>query len=462
MPIMRCHNAIAISPMLLSTIENARVGIWGAGREGRAAVDTLRRRFPGKTLTWIVAAKEQAEIGALALRDVSVVIEGGIDLATFDVVVKSPGISLYRPDIEEACLRGTRFTSGTAIWFSEHSQARTICVTGTKGKSSTTALIAHLLRNAGVRTALAGNIGLPLLALDETVPAQWHVIELSSFQTADLDIAPDVAVLTSLVEEHLDWHGNGERYRRDKLRLLRRAAHCVLPIDLEHVAESEGRILCFETAAGWHVEGGSICSGMNPLMPLDALPVRGVHNAINACAALAALDAAGFDARSSVPNLRTFRPLPHRLQELGRRNGVLYVNDSIATTPAAMLAALACYRSEPLALILGGYDRGLDWRDAIVRLAESRLRLVCTQGENGPYLANELRKAAVPVRECDDIPTAVSLASMAVQDGGIVLLSPGAPSFPVFRDYTERGRAFAAAAGFDPAVIGAIEGMGVA
>lgn len=450
--------------MRYAELEYRRVAVWGGGREGRAAIKALRLRFPDKPLTWIVAANEGDEARSLTVDGVLVAIEGepDADLSGFEVVVKSPGISPYRADVDAARARGTHFTSGTAIWFAEHAQDRTLCVTGTKGKSSTAALIAHLLRADGVRTALAGNIGMPLLSLDTRPPASWYVFELSSFQTADLDVAPEVAVLTNLIEEHLDWHGSAERYRADKLRLFRKAARCVLPARLELQISSRGSVMRFGLPDGWHVAEGFIRKGKRTFLSLNELPLRGRHNAGNICAALTALDAAGFKAEALAPHIQRFRPLPHRLQELGERDGILYVNDSIATTPAATLAAWECYRQRPVALVLGGYDRGLDWAPAISVLATNKPRMVCTQGASGPRIAAQMRDAGILVAECRDLPAAVSLARLAVSSGGVVLLSPGAPSFPAYRDYTERGRAFAAAAGFDPAAISEIEGLGVA
>ena len=207
--------------MKISELEGKRLAIWGYGREGRAALAALRWRLPGQPIT--VFCNEPEAESLRAMGDPHLVMETEVDgqkLAAFDVVVKSPGISPYTSPAVDAVLHGTQFIGGTALWFAENPYERTVCVTGTKGKSTVTALIAHLLRAAGRRTALAGNIGLPLLELlDVEPPPQYWAIELSSYQTREA-VAPEVAVVLNFFPEHLDWHGTEQRYLEDKLALL--------------------------------------------------------------------------------------------------------------------------------------------------------------------------------------------------------------------------------------------------
>ncbi|MGA7438732.1 MAG: Mur ligase family protein, partial [Luteibacter sp.] len=205
--------------MRWAELSGKRVAVWGFGREGRAALDALARRLPGQAVDVYVGEDEAG--AATAAYPHAGVIATPPDVETlsrYDVVIKSPGISAYKPELLGAQAAGTRFTSGTALWFGGHAGARSVAVTGTKGKSTTSALIAHLARSLGVRTALAGNIGLPLLELDDGEADLW-VIELSSFQTSEA-LGVDLGVVTSLYEEHLDWHGSRERYVDDKLKLL--------------------------------------------------------------------------------------------------------------------------------------------------------------------------------------------------------------------------------------------------
>lgn len=477
--------------MRIESLLPLRVALWGFGREGRASLAALRRRAPGKALTLFCSESEARSADALAdpaLCIVSAPVDAAM-LAAFDMVVKSPGISPYREPAASAIVAGVQMISGSAIWFAEHPEARTICVTGTKGKSTVSALIAHLLRVLGVPTALAGNIGLPLLELlDPVPPPDWWVIELSSFQTRDFDGRPSVAVLCNLIEEHLDWHGSIERYSSDKLRILgsdpatrivANAADPVLGIRLGADSRAIGH--AFNHADGWHLADGFLCLGPRRVLAQAELPLPGRHNAENACAALAAVAAAGFDAVSAAAHLRNFRALPHRLQTLGQRRGITFVDDSIATTPAAAVAALRHFSGRQVAILIGGHDRGLDWRDFAAQVrAQPPRAIVCTGATRervfallaltlGPAVRTDIPDGADPIDRAPatrllaaaDFDQAFALARASLSPGGVLLLSPGAPSFGQFRDYIERGRHFAALAGFEPDA-STISGLGIA
>ncbi|MEO8187661.1 MAG: UDP-N-acetylmuramoyl-L-alanine--D-glutamate ligase, partial [Burkholderiaceae bacterium] len=395
-------------------------------------------------------------------------------LGSFDVVIKSPGISPYRPEAMDAAARGTRFIGGTALWFAEHPQARTICITGTKGKSTTTALLAHLLRCGGHRTALAGNIGMPMLELVDA-EAEFWAIELSSYQTgdvADSGVRPEVAVVLNLFPEHLDWHGSERRYFEDKLALIVRANPRIAILNandpmLHAFAETgswSGDMRWFGRPDGWHLRGDDVYRGESLVMNGASLPLAGRHNRANLCAALTAIDALGLDATALAKNAASFQPLPHRLQVLGTRNGITWVDDSISTTPHASLAALELYREQPVVLLLGGHDRGLDWSGFVETMRTNAPRAIVTMGENGPRIHAMLQdsaNAACTLVPATDLPDAVAQARALSPDVGVVMLSPGAPSFGPYSDYGERGRHFATLAGFDSEAIGTIQGLGV-
>lgn len=452
--------------MRIAELAGKRVAIWGFGREGRAAIRALRHRLPDLPLALYCSEAEATDAQQFdAALTVYPTEPNAVALSAYDIVVKSPGISAYKPAIVTAQAQGTRFTSGTALWFAENPQARVIAVTGTKGKSTTTALIAHLARALGVRTALAGNIGLPLLELLDQQADVW-AIELSSFQTGEAG-ALELGVITSLYEEHLDWHGSRERYVADKLKLVDAARQLLVNAEqaslLEQTAAHPNRRL-FGNVDGWHVAEGFIRRGDTSVMALEELSVPGLHNALNACAALTALELVGLDAVAAAPALSRFQALPHRLQPLGERDGLAWINDSISTTPLATIAALDSLRGREVTVIVGGHDRGLDWSPFVAAVAtRSALRIV-TQGANGPRIAAALRsaKSEIPLGDVDKLVDAVEMAHVITPKGGVVLLSPGAPSFDQFHDYADRGKHFAEFAGFDGHAMAGIGGLGIA
>lgn len=441
------------------TLADANLAIWGAGREGLAAWSALRQRFPQKSFTILCPQNEEAQTKT-RVDNFTTVIAGDITadiLCRFDLVIKSAGISPYSPVAQEAKSRGLRFTSGIELWCTAHPEARVIAVTGTKGKSTTSAMIAHLLRAVGRNTALAGNIGLPVMELLNPLQLpQYWVLELSSFQTLDLPSPPEVGILLNLSPEHLDWHKSESQYYHDKCRLLNVDGHhprvsivsaiCSYPTQ----CLPDSGLKTFGDSSGWHLHDSYICRGTQQVLSCADLPLQGEHNALNFCAALTAIDAIGENAAALAPHIKTFRGLPHRLQSLGSKNGIEYVNDSIATTPVATLAALHQYHSRTT-LLVGGYDRGLDWSHFHDTIIKNPPQAIITMGSNGARIAALLKQSTALyslVHEANTLPEAMAIAQRITASGDVVLLSPGAPSFGEFRDYTERGNRFVELAGF--------------
>ncbi len=468
-------------PIRLSTIAGRRVALWGWGREGRAAYRALRDRDAGRALALFCSPGEADEARALGDKALRIETEATVEaLSAFDVVVKSPGISPYKPEARAAAGRGTRFIGGTALWFGEHADAHgyvanALCVTGTKGKSTTTSLLAHLLRAGGHRTALAGNIGLPLLEVLDPQPApDFWAIELSSYQTrdvADSGARPQVAVVLNIFPEHLDWHGGEARYVEDKLALVTRAKPRVAVLNaadpiLGKLALPDSEIHWFNREDGWHLRSDALYRGDAFVLDTTRVPLPGRHNRSNLCAVLTAIEATGLDAAALAAAAESFRPLPNRLQTLGERDGIVYVNDSISTTPHASLAALDVFRDRRVALLVGGHDRGLDWHDFAQRMRAHAPAAIVTLGANGPRIHDVLAPVAdeggFRLAAADDLPAAMAKAKALLAGNGVILLSPGAPSFGQYRDYVARGRHFAELAGFDPRAISAIPGLGIA
>jgi UDP-N-acetylmuramoylalanine--D-glutamate ligase len=353
-------------------------------------------------------------------------------IGSFDVVVKSPGISLYDPLVLSAKGAGVAFTSLLNLWFADAPPCRTICVTGTKGKSTTTALIAHILCGAGRRAMAAGNIGVPVTELPrEGLDAA--VIEVSSYQAADFSGQCDIAVLTSLFQEHLDWHGSVMAYRRDKLNLLLHARHALINRDALWAA---GEVLdLHDLPYTTFAAGPSLCVNNRYL----ARP----HNLANLAAALAVTQELGIDQSAALRAAEDFPPLPHRQQEIGEIDGVLYVDDSISTTPEATIAALEVYRDRPVTVIVGGHDRGIDYTPLIERFRTMpRPGLVLTDA-SGRRIRQELGDGVL----VETMNQAVAEARRMTTPGGVILLSPAAPSYGRYRSFIDRGEDFSRCVG---------------
>jgi UDP-N-acetylmuramoylalanine--D-glutamate ligase len=442
-------------------IEGRRVAVWGLGREGQAAIAFLRQYHPDLPLLVLddVTDGRVAESlgGGIEYAFGADLIERALERV--DLIVKSPGVSLYRPEIQSAQAAGAHVTSLLNLWFAERPDVATICVTGTKGKSTTASLLAHILAKLGRRAALVGNIGIPITAVDRTA-ADVAVIEVSSYQAADFDGLCDIAVLTSLYPEHIDWHLSVDNYFRDKINLLNRSRRRIIhraPADIverfaagarapQDFFADEQRIHC----CGMEIlDGGTVIGQVrNPYL---ARP----HNLSNLCAALTVAKSLDIDPAAALNAAVGFRGLPHRQQELGEIGGVLFVDDSISTIPESTFAALAVYEGRDVTVILGGYDRGIEYGKLVAKAVAGAAKAVICLGNSGERIYSLARAVAsrrndviCKIHRAQSMAEAVAYARKVTQPGGVILLSPAAPSYGQYRDYIERGRDFAAKAGF--------------
>ena len=374
----------------------------GLARSGRASTAALERRG----LEVVRADRELGNDSDLSL------------LERVGLVVKSPGVPGEAPLVSAARERGI------PVWSEIELASRLLPnpilgVTGTNGKTTTAEWLGFILG-----APVAGNVGRALSELDgELGPDQLVVVELSSFQLEDIvRFRPQIAVLLNLEPDHLDRHGSFEAYRAAKLRIFENQTEsdtAVVPRDLDHKVRAR-RV---EFAAD---------------DPLPAEPaLRGLHNRENAAAATAAARAAGATNEQIARGLREFNGVPHRLELVGERNGVGYVNDSKATNVAATLRALAAYEDTPVRLILGGSRKGEDFAPLAAALGPN-IRAVYVIGET----AVELAHAIPDTIHSGDLVTAVDRAAAAAQPGEVVLLSPACASYDQFRDFEQRGEEF--------------------
>ena len=370
--------------------------VYGLARSGRSAVERLAER--GDEV--IIVDRSLGNEDDLSL------------LLGVTVLVKSPGVPREAPLVAAARQRGIAVWSEVELGYQLLPETRFVGVTGTNGKTTTSELLGAIFRAAGRDVVVAGNVGTPLTSVRN---AAWVVCELSSFQLEDVhEFTCDVAVLINLEPDHLDRHGSFESYREAKLRIFERARAKVVP-------------------AGLGLPGIEF-SADDPLPAEPLMPGR--HNRENAAAATAAARAAGIEDPEIAEALRTFKGVPHRLELVGERGGVRYVNDSKATNVAAALPALATYAGEPVHLILGGSSKGEDF-GPLAAAVGGNVRSIHLIGAEAERLA-----AVLGGHRDGTLDRAIAHAAELAQPGDVVLLSPACASYDQFANFEDRGDEF--------------------
>ncbi|PSR20273.1 MAG: UDP-N-acetylmuramoyl-L-alanine--D-glutamate ligase [Sulfobacillus acidophilus] len=373
-------------------------------------------------------------------------------------VYLTPGVPKFGPELDELRKRGVRFSCETEL-FLERCQAPVIGITGSAGKTTTTTLVGESLRRDGRRPVyVGGNIGQPLISqLGQIGPESWVVLELSSFQLDLTKRSPHGACILNIRPNHLDIHRDYQDYKEAKANIARfqsKEDWVVLPYDdaevTAMVAQGTGRRVFFslsqEIAHGAYYRDQKLWwrggKGARPVVDRSALKLIGEHNVANALAAIAIVASAGGDLEAAAAVLESFAGVPHRLEVVREVNDVLYINDSIATAPDRTMAALAAI-SRPIVLILGGYDKKLDYDTLGEALRHSRVHTVVVLGE----IRDRVKKAVmahtdIPVIEAQSFDQAVQQAAVAARPGDVVLLSPATASYDLFANFEERGKRF--------------------
>lgn len=422
----------------MTELAGRTVGIWGLGKEGLSMARTAAAHGAAR----IVAVDDRAIDGTAPDIDRLTVHYGPEApnlLRDNDIVFVSPGVPWQHPVFDDMRRNGPQVSSA-ADWFMARHGSQTIGVTGTKGKSTTASFLAHLLASLGVPAVAAGNIGTPLSDLTPAA-GQWVVAELSSQQCALLRTSPAVAVITNLYQDHLDWHGDVASYYAAKATVFTHGARVLV------------------TTAG--VTAALRGIGIDTFPPVRELVPAAIHrpagdsvlsyphNAVNA--ALAALAAAEVLGRA-VTDIEidsaaaTFTGLPHRLQTVRQTAGIRWIDDTLATTGESVVAALSSMSAdEEIALIVGGMDRSLDYRQVDEFLCAGTRRVTLIQGPtNGASIGVEFARTHPDrTRRVRDLDEAVRVAA-GLPGVEVVLLSPGAASYDLYRNYEAKGAAFCA------------------
>lgn len=426
-------------------VRGRRITVFGMGASGVAVLELLRSRGA------IVRASDVKPRETLPEFDAPFVPQSPEALEGCEIAVLSPGVPADLPMFAEARARGTLVVGDleAASWFL---QGPVLGITGSNGKTTTTALAGHLLRMAGIPCQVGGNIGRPPAALvDTSRPDQWNVLELSSFQLeTSRTLRVHIAAVLNITQNHLDRHHTLDAYAAAKARILANQQpedHAVLNAEnaaaAALAAQARGRIWWFcaggARGPGFWQQDGMLWAGGEPFMPAAEVPLRGRHNVENVLAAACCAHLAGAPLGAIREGVRTFEGVEHRIEFVREVGGVRYYNDSKATSVDATRKALESFEGR-LWVILGGKDKGSDYRELRPLLA-GRARAALLIGAAAEKIASHL-EGAVTLIHCGDLRTAVETAWRRAEPGDTVLLAPACASFDQFSGYEERGRVF--------------------
>lgn len=439
--------------------KDKKIAVLGLGIEGKDVVRFLLKNgaadvtiFDRKNASELVAVKEFNGLKGLSFKLGPDYLKAG--LKDFEVIFRSPAFKLSLPELVVAKKAGAIIISDTKLFF-ELCPAKIIGVTGTKGKGTTTTLIYEILKAAGKRVFLAGNIGQPMLALLPRLDKKsWVILELSSFQLQDLEKSPHIAVVLFITSEHLDYHKDTAEYVAAKANIVRHqneGNRAVLnadnPTAMSFAKLTPAQKYYFsrrKKVRGGYVTGGKIYLLDKTVGETKSLKLLGVHNWENVGAAITT----GYLAGANLPAIKkavfSFAGLEHRLELVKTVRGISFYNDSFSTTPETTIAAIKSF-SRPVTLIAGGSDKGSDYADLGQEIAHSFVKKLILIG----LMANQIQKAALnggyrgkiilwPGKMKEIVATALAETAK----GGVILLSPACASFDMFKDYKDRGNQF--------------------
>ena len=452
--------------MIPAEWKTGEAAVVGLGRSGVAASLLLARQGV-RVYASDGGSDATATAGAAKLSAAGIDAKAGAHdlerIARAVVVVASPGVPPDAPSLAAARAAGVPIVSEIEVALRALDGVRYIAITGTNGKTTTTALIGHLLRTIGKRVADAGNIGTPLaeIALRDDRP-EWIALELSSFQLHDTpSVDPTVGVLTNLSPDHLDRYASASEYYADKALLFRNASEkstWVLNSDDELVLAMAAGVAGAHRGFGITSVGAEMTSADGEIrwngakiLSRAELPLLGDHNVMNAMAASLAVIAAdpAYSSRRALARiadgLRSFRAPPHRLEIVGERGGVLWINDSKATNISSTQVAIDGM-TRPTVLLLGGRHKGEPYT-ALANGLRKHARVVLAYGESAPIIEQDLAGVVPVERLGNDFAAVVARARALAKPGDVVLLSPACSSYDMFRNYEERGAAFRRLAG---------------
>lgn len=436
--------------MMLNELKQNKILILGFGKEGIDSFKFLRKLFPEKTIG-IGDRREISDYGSkvsdILKNDKKIRLHFGENYlkATedYDAIVKSPGIPIHLPEIEEAFKAG-KITSQTEIFF-ENCPGRIVGITGTKGKSTTTSLIHDILKEGGIKAHLVGNIGKPALSLLEAAkPDNVYVYELSSHQLYGLKKSPHIAVLLNIYPEHLDYYENFREYSEAKMNITRCQTgedYFIFNPEDKNIKQMSGNTAAKKIPI--------ITNKIGKIIKIKDIPLKGSFNLLNVGAAIEAGKIFGIDKKKIAYAIKNFKPLPHRLEYVGTFKGIAFYDDALSTIPETTIAALEALGKKVQTVFLGGFDRGIDFKNLAEKILENGTKNVILFPTTGEKIWQAIRLAPLARGKnlprhffVDNMEDAVKLAYLWTHKGKICLLSCASTSFSIFKDYKEKGDLF--------------------
>ena len=414
--------------MKLNKLSKSKVLIFGYGIEGKALYAILKKYYPNTTIM-VVSDKFEPDIPeyiehAQALRAVD----------NHTVLVKSQGIP-YHHDFIKACKdKGIVITTLTNIFMAEKKGINMIIgITGTKGKSTTVSLLTHVLNKVGKKAIAVGNIGDPAINYLNEFKDTIFVYEFASYQTGDLQIAPDIGIILNIYADHMDYHGDAATYHEAKFRMIR------LMSQDDHFFYHPDYSQLVKLAKEVKATSQSFPNLADKIV--EHLPIKGSHIAENTRSIIAVTRLLNIADQLALQAMQDFQPLPHRSEVIAEINGITFINDSIATVPQASIAGMRANKDRLGAVILGGMDRGYDFAsltDEIARYPGLKVYLL----PGADIMAEVLAEHDITFTQFNTMDDIIKQAILDLKPGQICLLSPGSPSYNIYRDYKQRGDDF--------------------
>ena len=494
----------------LNQLADKEILIFGLGREGLSTYRLLRHYLPSKKL-WLIDEKGLGSLEAswqeLNERDTNVQFSTHLDHPELEtaqqiIVFKTPGVAPHNKILQQASELKAYFTSNTDLFFSlvdiinanlatKHTANKkivTVGITGTKGKSTTSALISHVLTTAGVHSFLGGNIGIaPLSLIEPLLETVQHnasqypvfaVLELSCHQLHDITHSPNYAVVLDITPEHLDYYEDFNEYVQAKSHICMYQTQSdfaifdstlYLPKKIAHLSDAQQLTFSYDrnvrdnwityetpqlgktheqTPTANQVNLTNQAEQTGQIVDLDSLPLIGAHTIANALPSVVIAKQLGITNNAIAQALQSFKTLPHRLELVQELAGVSYYNDSLSTTPVATIAAIKSFANAPIILIAGGFDRGLDYSELAQTIVDHQIKHLILLPDTGEIILEEVEKrlehnrGELSYTRVASMSQAVRTAKQQAKPGDIVLMSPASASFNLFADYQDRGEQF--------------------